>query len=1029
MDQILIIDQDTTRSQNIARDFLLGGEGQIFIHITKKYDSPTIVQAQLNEKAQLTLSPATEPVSAFRLILIHGNDPFPEAPWKIEPEMATLCVVYGGYRGIHPGKPNLPYHIYSSIDRGDSLGLEAARELHDFSTGQTPHWPSILTAPSYDRSLEGKLKLLHLLLSPELNHVIGEREERELGSVIYRLEPEIDRDFWESFRKKWISGSQNLSEITKQLALPPANSTEQQASPIQPFEKVGNRDRILIIWDSIPEEYKDGRRFREEDKRAFFQDLFLPYSSEELDLTKFHNYFFEIIESPADIFEEEGSDKISLEYPLDEIREVYILAELNWSGLGRTAFEGVSVVNTLRENRVKCPIFICSFCPRSFFKAQKEIRFRILGTPGHNFIQLPAGGTIYHDNEELRLHGMSPLLLDDILYYCMDRAGLLDETFHTLKNLMLKPGVDLPTVVSEELAALETSIDPFRIPEFHTLLDQLAAQLTTPAEDPIDTLYEYKKKFLELIPKDSEETGSAEESQVRNWQVLFVDDDKNNVLQMMSELKAHGIGCVPAQRGEDVMTILEADSKGELDSCDPAFEAFGEVKMLREGLQPVNSITLVISDWRFLTPNGDWEIWQGYDIIGHIFKNLPNQVSFFILTSKTGGIVRTAQRMKYMNISWFSKDDVLKTKTGFDLFTDQVTQMGNDTFDALCSRPKVSSWENEKQKGNLIPGTSLEAYYKMYRQSSKYHFKEADINLETLNFVNDAEKLRRGETLEHKVRPFQVKTKILRAAREDYPENWEKFYEKLLVRRIILSLSINRKWSMDEIAPLLEYQRLEVDEEERAKIRKNLKFFLGVHHGLGFNYDRYTGDAILTDFPEHVLMEERNFLRFELNAAEGEEYDPNVRFYEAAGLLIEKFVTKFNKPHGPEKQIQVTITHGPDIRNFLLQALDLHPDMATALYKESAWNQFLGELDNLFSQFTNSFRRHRLIRPLEYLFFFEMGRQLSTFLPKKKGWTPDKPREILREFQQGLTSASDPKSVESLSQKAEYTLSMPRFGI
>jgi hypothetical protein len=83
---------------------------------------------------------------------------------------------------------------------------------------------------------------------------------------------------------------------------------------------------------------------------------------------------------------------------LSNAKRMFVLAELNWDDRKLSDFYGFIVLKKLRfELRLRCPVIICSFCPKSLFQLSEETSFNqrkqrlfnVLDLPGQSFLPLP----------------------------------------------------------------------------------------------------------------------------------------------------------------------------------------------------------------------------------------------------------------------------------------------------------------------------------------------------------------------------------------------------------------------------------------------------------------------------------------------------------------------------------------------------------------------------------------------------------------------------------------------------------------
>lgn len=575
--------------------------------------------------------------------------------------------------------------------------------------------------------------------------------------------------------------------------------------------KVLSMERIVFIWD----DYEKDSYFHQ----LVCQDREIP----ERDIISAPEAYEEFLETEIN----------------STVKAIVLLAELRWNNNLRTEYYAFNIVKELRFRHVYCPIFISSFLPESAFRKQENLLFKILRKPLHKFIQLPL------TREDLQLiqsqdRRMSKIGLNDILFHTYTYKGRVRGIFHDLQDRYFKQENEKgqgPLLLKEILKEIEPYIDENKLEAFNQIASAVLEKHGQSQSIAL-ALKTYKEEVLELVLQENHENSFTRRT-TEGWKVLFIDDNPETCNEVRSRFAGIGVECVTAGDFSGAKRILEEDL------YPPADDRVS---------QQANSITVVVTDLRFHNEEDidDWHDFQGYDIIDFIYNELDNMVSFFILTSKKGAVIQGAQRADQVKIQWFGKDDVFDetSDSGFNVFAERIVEEGQKIFDALCSLPQEGYW---KKIYNGFIEYPLSAYYRRHRLSSTYEEKEKWINQCAEQFFHSALELKYGKMFENdivEVKGFkpQFTAKLLEGP--SHEDTMEKFYVKLIGRRVALALHQRSKWSDDnwtvgDIANVLKYRTINPTTGSSIKF---LTSFLCLPKEMD------------DDIPHNLLVEERAWL-------------------------------------------------------------------------------------------------------------------------------------------------------------------------
>jgi len=537
----------------------------------------------------------------------------------------------------------------------------------------------------------------------------------------------------------------------------------------------------------------------------------------------------------------------------NEFDNIFVLVDLSWSDIQDF---GIELSKKLRKKSYNGQIYLVSSLPESlYFESSEQESINFLYTPGISFVNpSKIKNIVLNPPQEERL---SEDLILDINYYALGVKGQVEEIFHNLKNKIHDNSDELYNhilLIEQDLSQLVPNIYKGQISEIVLgLLEDL--KLLSEIKDKLSKLEIAKQNVLQLIEFEEKTIENSNKDFKYPWIVLFIDDEKHIRDLVKSKLKAHGVKCMAVKSGEEAFHLLDLDWNGQLTDD--------------EGNNYVaNSITCILTDIRLYKDDRRyWQRLQGYDILKKIALEKSNITCSFVLTSKKGAITLSVGKQRTYQVAMFTKDDVLNTETGFNIFKEQIIDKASQTYEAVLSKPSGIGWQKPYKAKYPYP---LERYYKEYRSRDSYFEDEIQINRNVAEFMNLAESIKgfRGHySILDKI-PFNTQFKAgLKDPTDD--KSLEKFKTKLLGRRIAISL-FEKGWKIDDIVSIITYGELGKDIDNYG--------LLNTHFCLS--------QKISFDISRHLLVEERNWL---------EKISPNVNrptkkmFFSNCFELVEDF--------------------------------------------------------------------------------------------------------------------------------------------
>jgi CheY-like chemotaxis protein len=355
------------------------------------------------------------------------------------------------------------------------------------------------------------------------------------------------------------------------------------------------------------------------------------------------------------------------------------------------------MLSNLRENNFRRAIFLCYQLPDN-----KPFDIPILGTP--LVFQYDLTTSKFLDSDQLRLKEtislgeaaftLSKSLLADVNYYAIDRVGRGHELLHNL-NLNLNNAFSGPKPTTSTISKwlgkyLESEIRPLLVSDQFARFELLRSEILTAVaglKNPSiamvsEIILRRKTDIYGLLSREDENL--ARENTVE-WGVVIVDDEES-VRKEIKEILS------PNLKVFSFATVGEAIRFLQQDTIDDGKGGFHK---------SMDFIKVLITDWRFLTTsttNGrtitHWQALQGYDLVEWVQEKLGLTIACFVLTAKTGGVIRKARDANETGISWYAKHHVLgKQASDQSEFLARVRERGEICYYQSHAGPAmIASW-------------------------------------------------------------------------------------------------------------------------------------------------------------------------------------------------------------------------------------------------------------------------------------------------------------------------------------------------
>jgi len=525
---------------------------------------------------------------------------------------------------------------------------------------------------------------------------------------------------------------------------------------------------------------------------------------------------------------------------------IVLLVELTWDKHKCGDMYGIEhAKRTLRaKHKIKLPILFVSFLSLPhILRSPKDPKTRdphkeIVTAVGHDFLRLPS------DPEEWReklksIGSLTDLQLTDILTNFCNVRGLIDEAIHRIQGA-LRQALNYPTdtlqkLMEEELnkgfveiatllptgflnqKRIESLIDRFRnecvkgnkFSDVINFVGRVGEELKSEVPDETTDMKEVAKPVSELLP----------------WRVLLLDDepDSNNVKMIKDTLYKKGVETILVSHINEAERAIEDDSS--------------------------NKIVVTIADYR-LNEQVDGirrhQPKQGYDFLYDVSRK-DRLTSLVALSGMSRRFLLESFQKYNTRVAVYSKND-LQNQQAINLFVDSIFDLGNETYEALCSLPSsAAGWK------------ALKPFYIAYRNSPLYGEWEREVSHRARQYVLIVESILKGKDPELIQNPPLPELRNLRARMERKDpfnkEDMKIFLDKLTARRIALWLyyceGFNSLRIFGAFTGTIDIENLL--REDRDRVENNAKNLINTNLAL-----------LLEEFPRAILIEEKRWFKYDM---------------------------------------------------------------------------------------------------------------------------------------------------------------------
>ena len=610
---------------------------------------------------------------------------------------------------------------------------------------------------------------------------------------------------------------------------------------------------------------------------------------------------------------------------------IFILAELDWHGNKLTDFYGVALARKLRLNNIKCPIFICSFMPENFLITKRQ--FKILNVRSHYFIRLPKG--IEEDLEISTLDEME--LMDCKMHYC-GVEGAIREIYHRKQHAL--PEKDIPI-------AKDYILDLFK--EIKTIKD--LPNYLIPVIDNLENEVKNKKSIEELKvflktdessilgflkDQDKETIKTQSVSEVfYDWQILILEDVPKDIQSLLESFEKAGV------KNENILLAASYAEAVEIIDNDRG-----------------NRITVVICDYR-LEQDGKLKGKQGYSFVEWLSKQDKfNEI--FVYSGLARRFLKETFKKYNIRVTVNSKYDVTDRMSDF---VDEVIEKGNEIAELITNRPTSEAWremelfyqhyrqwpgyDNMEREVSEISHNIINQIKYLRETIEKYGLSDKDISFSKIQtFPNIAGRLFKQfekEEVENNpglitkfqkeyIKIYQIKgkkknekeekTKNKQKTDEGFTDYYFCFYpitnetyresyfkNKLIARRIAWWLLICEGMHINTVYSLLSkgeyfnyyFKKTENYDEWQSSNENDIPETIDAKTLINTRLA-----VIKEDFPFRLLVEEKNWFKFEMGVDLNDLMSVICGFENYFNDLFESFSPKMNRRRDDYSELEKT---------------------------------------------------------------------------------------------------------------------------
>ena len=443
-----------------------------------------------------------------------------------------------------------------------------------------------------------------------------------------------------------------------------------------------------------------------------------------------------------------NGEKEGLIKKLNLAEGIIILLELNWDNLYFSDLKGFSLIYQLRvEFGVKTPIIVTSNYPQlshnglAFHHHFHKDGFRYFRDASISFISLPE--LIKKEEQEILNAFESPiedeLLQLDIIENLYKKEGYLLSFFNDLSNYIrtiVPPisGITFWNSIKGKIHQLNNLIVELDIEKVakNRFIEAFNVQNTALNTRDINRFFiSFKNDIIQYYEQKNQSFGPFPPEPIK---ALYISNANNNDIDIKQRLADYGIACQVALSSSEALEILKNDK-----------------------------IRILISDFRFLDPNGQISREQGYHIINKIYKVLPNLYFSIVLSNLDISAINYFYDHT-VNQIYLNRDEILRSRILFSRFAQTIFNKDEEVRKQIALLPDF---------GNALP------MYLKHISQNDFEKIEDQIDDFALHFIKNIIDDKPQKPLNNPGGSFEGK---------DEENNMINFRTKLKARRIALGI-------------------------------------------------------------------------------------------------------------------------------------------------------------------------------------------------------------------------------------------------
>lgn len=546
-----------------------------------------------------------------------------------------------------------------------------------------------------------------------------------------------------------------------------------------------------------------------------------------------------------------------------KIKYIVVLSELTWdlnrNELSPSQHNGLTIIRYFRLIlKLKIPVLIISKYPDS--ELLRDPKNMIINAVGHRYKKFNPFKSFDIEKELLSSYfpPLNDMQLIDLIYNYCNAKGQVGEIIHKLKGEIAEilNGNGLKEKKNRQsISVLQKGLNDVSkiIPNSdssRSLMQNIVNEFKTTIENNYSLAEIFLQKHEENLFSLVEETELTPVPKRihHNWKVLFLDDERDSINPINKTLEENGVSVILCSHVDEAQKIIEEDEKIQDDHT-------------------VNSITVVISDYRLLEPGTKiHQPRQGYDFIFDTAKR--DRLTSFVALSGLGRQFLLESFRKYnLRVEVYSKDDLRSSERNRQIFAENIIQLGDSQYDAVCSQSTSKGWNNDGKK----------RFYIEHRQRQDYFETEKLLSDDARRYINHFTYMhQKGALIGHKpISDLQtsLENKIFT------PENIDIFRKILYARRLVFWLYHIVGLDSDAIYLLL-------STGEILNLQNRIE-----PEVVGNNAKQLMGRLCikLTDYPKGFLIEEKSWFKYQMDVDIDDLREVILQLQVHCNLILSKY--------------------------------------------------------------------------------------------------------------------------------------------